>query len=150
MEKIAVSACLVGKNTKYNGSNNYNEFVIEYLKDKNYILICPEVLGGLNTPRKPSERIGNKVINIDNIDVTKNFYDGAKIALDTLLKENITSVIVKSNSPSCGYKKIYDGSFSNNLIDGNGVFVEIVLKYNIKVYTEKDIEELIKQKVLNL
>ena len=61
MKKVAVSACLVGKNTKYDGTNNYNQKVMDYLKDKEYILICPEVLGGLPTPRVPSEIVNNKV-----------------------------------------------------------------------------------------
>ena len=63
--KIAVSACLVGLNTKYDGKNNYNEAVIEFLKDKEYVTICPEVAGGLPTPRIPSEQIKDKVINLD-------------------------------------------------------------------------------------
>ena len=63
MKNIAVSACLVGKNTKYDGTNNYNQAVIDYLKDKEYILICPEVQGGLPTPRIPSEIVKGKVIN---------------------------------------------------------------------------------------
>ena len=72
--KIAVSACLVGKNTKYDGTNNYNKAVMEYLKDKEYILICPEVTGGLPTPRVPSERVKDKVINKEGKDVTLNYF----------------------------------------------------------------------------
>ena len=149
MKKIAVSACLVGKNTKYNGKNNYNENVINYLKDKEYILICPEVTGGLPTPRQPSEIIKDKVINKKNEDVTFNFITGANKTIKLLLSENVDTVILKSNSPSCGYGKIYDGTFLGNLIDGNGVFAELALKHNIKIYTEKDIENMIK-KVTNI
>lgn len=142
MKKIGVSACLVGINSKYNGKNNYNEAVINYLKDKEYITICPEVLGGLSIPRLPSEIINNKVINIENNDVSKQFYDGANKALDILKKENVEILILKANSPSCGYQSIYDGSFTNTLIAGNGIFTKLALQNNFKIYTEKDIEKI--------
>ncbi len=136
---IAVSACLVGKNTKYDGSNNYNEKVLNFLKNKEYILICPEVLGGLSIPRLPSEKLNDKIINQNNEDVTNNFILGANKTLDMLKKYDIDLIIVKSNSPSCGYQKIYDGTFSNKLITGNGVFTDLALKNNYKIITEKDI-----------
>lgn len=136
---IAVSACLVGKNTKYDGSNNYNEKVVNFLKNKEYILICPEVLGGLSIPRLPSEKLNDKIINQNNEDVTNNFILGANKTLDMLKKYDIDLIIVKSNSPSCGYQKIYDGTFSNKLITGNGVFTDLALKNNYKIITEKDI-----------
>ena len=138
--KIAVSACLVGKNTKYDGTNNYNKAVMEYLKDKEYILICPEVTGGLPTPRVPSERVKDKVINKENIDVTHNFVIGASKTLEELKEQNIELVIVKSKSPSCGYKQIYDGTFTGTIIEGNGVFTELAVKNGLKILTEKDIE----------
>ena len=136
---IAVSACLVGKNTKYDGSNNYNEKVLNFLKNKEYILICPEVLGGLSIPRLPSEKLNDKIINQNNEDVTNNFILGANKTLDMLKKYDIDLIIVKSNSPSCGYQKIYDGTFSNKLITGTGVFTDLALKNNYKIITEKDI-----------
>lgn len=139
---IAVSACLVGKNTKYNGQNNYNQAVIDYLKDKEYIIFCPEVLGGLPIPRLPSERQKDKVINSNNIDVTNNFIIGAKKALDIIRNNHVETIIVKSNSPSCGYKSIYDGTFKGHLITGNGVFVDMVLKEKINILTELDIEKI--------
>lgn len=138
--KIAVSACLVGKNTKYDGTNNYNKAVMEYLKDKEYILICPEVTGGLPTPRVPSERVNYKVINKENVDVTHNFIIGASKTLEELKKQNIELVIVKSKSPSCGYKQIYDGTFTGTITEGNGVFTELAVKNGLKILTEKDIE----------
>ena len=138
--KIGVSACLVGKNTKYDGTNNYNKAVMEYLKDKEYILICPEVTGGLPTPRVPSERVKDKVINKENIDVTHNFVIGASKTLEELKEQNIELVIVKSKSPSCGYKQIYDGTFTGTIIEGNGVFTELAVKNGLKILTEKDIE----------
>lgn len=140
MKKIAVSACLVGKNTKYDGTNNLNQAVMDYLKDKEYILICPEVQGGLPTPRIPSERVNDKVINKNNEDVTNQFVKGATEAVKMLKANSIELVIVKSKSPSCGYKQIYDGTFTNKIIEGNGVFTELAVKNGIKVLTEKDIE----------
>ena len=92
--KVGVSACLVGKNTKYDGGNNYNEYVIEYLKDKEVVLICPEVFGGLPTPRIPSEQLNDKVINSKNEDVTKQFNDGALISLKKLQEENVNVLIL--------------------------------------------------------
>ena len=140
--KVAVSACLVGKNTKYNGKNNYNEAVMKYLLDKEYVTICPEVIGGLPTPRVPSERKGNKVINKMGEDVTINFFDGTQKEIEKLLKENINIIIVKEKSPSCGYKQIYDGTFTNTLTEGNGVFVDLALQNGFIIYTEKDIEKM--------
>lgn len=141
--KVAVSACLVGKNTKYNGKNNYNEAVMKYLLDKEYVTICPEVIGGLPTPRVPSERKGNKVINKIGEDVTINFFDGAQKEIEKLLKENINIIIVKEKSPSCGYEQIYDGTFTNTLTEGNGVFVDLALQNGFIIYTEKDIEKMV-------
>lgn len=143
---IAVSACLVGKNVKYDGTNNYNESVIKYLEGKEYITICPEVFGGLPTPRFPSEIRRNKVINTNNEDVTKNFKDGATKALKTLENNDVDILIVKAKSPSCGYKEIYDGTFTHKVVSGNGVFVNLVEKKKIKIYTEKDIERIINEK----
>lgn len=142
--KVGVSACLVGKNTKYDGGNNYNEYVIEYLKDKEVVLICPEVFGGLPTPRIPSEQINDKVINSNNEDVTKQFVDGAQEALKRLQQQNVNVVILKERSPSCGYKKIYDGTFSKTIIDGNGVFAKLAIENGFIIYTESDIENIIK------
>ena len=143
--KVGVSACLVGQNTKYDGKNNYNEYVMQYLKDKEVVIICPEVFGGLPTPRIPSEQINDKVINKNNEDVTKQFTDGAQISLEKLLKENVTILILKAKSPSCGYKKVYDGTFSNTLIDGHGVFTKLALSRGFTIYTEKDIEDMYKK-----
>ena len=143
--KVAVSACLVGLNTKYDGKNNYNEDVITYLKDKEYITICPEVSGGLPTPRIPSEQVKNKVINKNNEDVTDNFVKGALKCLKQLKEENVNVLILKERSPSCGYKKIYDGTFSKTLIDGNGVFAALAIENSFKIYTESDIHEIMKK-----
>lgn len=136
--KVAVSACLIGKNVKYDGKNNYNQAVMDYLEDKEVFPICPEVLGGLTIPRIPSEIKNGKVFNQEGLDVTKQFEDGAKKALQILLDNNISVVILKAKSPSCGYQEIYDGSFNHKVISGNGIFTSLALKHNIKVLTEFD------------
>jgi len=135
---VGVSACLVGKNTKYDGTNNKNERILEYLKDKQVVLFCPEVAGGLPTPRTPSENIKNKVFDKNGKDVTENFINGAKKELEKLKKAHVTTIIVKERSPSCGYRKIYDGTFTSNTIDGSGVFTKLAIENGFKILTEED------------
>lgn len=149
---IIVSACLLGENCKYSGGNNKSENVIKYLEDKEYISVCPEQLGGLSTPRNPSEIItyGNKdgndvlsgctkVLSNKGIDVTKNFIQGAEETLKIAKEHNAKTAILKAGSPSCGYKKIYDGSFLGNKIQGMGVTAAILNKENIALLDEDDI-----------
>ncbi len=138
-EKILISACLAGVNCKYNGKNNEHKKIIELIKNKDVILICPEQLGGLKTPRTPAERIKDKVITNDNIDVTKEYQKGAEEVLNLVKKFNIKTAILKSKSPSCGKGKIYDGSFSNTLIYGNGITTELLEKNGIKVISSDEL-----------
>lgn len=138
-EKILVSACLLGVDCKYSGGNNYNEKVIEYIKDKEVIPVCPEILGGLSTPRPPSERIGSKVINNQNIDVTKEYTKGAQQALLLAKLFNVKKALLKAKSPSCGKGSIYDGTFSSVLIEGNGVTTDLLEANGITVITEQDL-----------
>lgn len=138
-KSIVVSACLLGHNCKYNGGNNYC-LKIEKLKEQyNLIDVCPEVLGGLSTPRVPSEIIGDKVINKEGLDVTDNYILGARLALEKALANNCEIAILKAKSPSCGCGKIYDGTFSSTLIYGDGVTTKLFKEHNIKVYTEEEI-----------
>ena len=136
---IVVSACLLGYNCKYNGGNNYCSKIEELKEQYDFIDICPEVLGGLPTPRVPSEIIGDKVINKDGLDVTDNYNKGARLALEKAKSNDCKIAILKAKSPSCGCGKIYDGSFTSTLIDGDGVTTKLFKRNNIKVYTEEDI-----------
>ncbi len=136
MEKILVSACLLGTNCKYNGSNNKNNKVLEYIKDKEVIPICPEIMGGLPTPRTPSELKNNKVITKEGIDVTSNYLKGAEEVLYLAKLFNVKKAILKSKSPSCGKNKIYDGTFNNNLIDGMGITAKLLTDNNIEIIDE--------------
>ena len=146
---MIVSACLVGVNCKYNGGNNENYKVKEFLKDKQYIIICPEQLGGLTTPRKPSEingvdgkevLVGNgKVISYENKDVTKNFIKGANESLNIAKMLDCKQALLKEGSPSCGCNLIYDGTFTGNKIFGIGVTAALFKENNIKVFSEKEL-----------
>ena len=139
MEIILVSACLLGVNCKYNGKNNKNDKVLDYIKDKYVIPICPEVFSGLTTPRTPSEIRDDKVINKDKIDVTKYFEVGALKTLEIAKTLNIKKAILKQKSPSCGCGKIYDGTFSGNIINGDGITTKILKENNIDVISEEDL-----------
>ena len=141
-EKILVSACFLKEGYKYNGGANINNKIIELAEKYEFILICPEVQGGLSVPRMPSEVVGNKVVNNIGEDVTTQFTEGAKIALELARKYNIKKAILKKRSPSCGKGIIYDGTFSGNLIEGNGVAAQLLIDNGITVYTEDELEKL--------
>ena len=136
--KIGVSSCLLGINCKYNGQSNKNEGILKLKEKYELVPICPEVLGGLSTPRIPAEIIKDKVINKEGIDVTKNYNNGANKALQILKENNINIVILKSKSPSCGRDKVYDGTFSHVLIDGQGISAKLFSQNNITIYDEND------------
>lgn len=145
MEKILVSACLMGKNCRYDGKNSLKNEILQLQKEFILIPICPEVDGGMSTPRLPSERKGNQVVNQIGEDNTFYFHDGAKHALEIAKKEHIRYAILKSKSPSCGKNKIYDGTFSSKLTDGDGVLVEYLKKEGIKILDEHDFMEILKR-----
>ena len=133
--KIFVSACLLGENCKYNGGNNYSEAVKKYVEGHEVISMCPEVEGGMPIPRTPAEIVNGVVTTRDGVSVDKEFRDGAKKILDILLAEKVDLAILQPRSPSCGVGKIYDGTFSGTLIDGNGVFAQLLIDNGIKVIT---------------
>ena len=135
---ILVSGCLVGINCKYNGGNNLDERILNLVKEGKAIPVCPEQLGGLKTPRNPSE-IQNKdgkrfVAACDGTDVTKEYERGAEEVLNLAKKLGIKEVIFQPRSPSCGKGLIYDGTFSKNKIEGNGITADLLMKNGIKVY----------------
>lgn len=141
-QPILVSACLLGVCCRYDGESKPCEEVIK-LREK-YILIpiCPEVDGGLPTPRTPSERVGDRVLMRDGKDVTENYRKGAEEALRLAREYSCAAAILKARSPSCGSGKIYDGSFSGNLTDRDGVCAELLKKNGISVFTEEEIHLL--------
>ena len=132
-EKILISACLIGLNCKYNGGNNENSKLVELMKEKDLVPICPEQLGGLKTPRVSAERKQEKVITKEGVDVTKEYQKGAEEVLNLAKKLNIKKAILKSRSPSCGIDEIYDGTFFFFLIKRDGVTAELLKKNGIEV-----------------
>jgi len=136
---ILCSACLLGIKCRYDGKDKLNKKVIELSKKKILIPVCPEQLGGLSTPREPAEQKGKRVITKSGKDVTQNFKKGAKEVLKLAKLFGIKEAILKQKSPSCGFGKIYDGSFSGKLIKGNGVTAALLKRKGIKIITEEDL-----------
>lgn len=137
---ILVSACLMGKNCKYNGGNNFSQPVLQWLKGKDYLLICPEAEGGLPIPRIPAERQGDRVVDSSGKDVTEYFQRGAAIALERARESGAEIAVLKARSPSCGVHGIYDGSFQGVLVPGMGVTAELLHREGIRLITEDEIE----------
>lgn len=131
--KYLISACLVGENCKYDGGNNFHIKAKELLDKGEAITVCPEMLGGLPAPRVSCEIRDGKVINKIGLDVTDEFNLGAHISLEIANKNGIKYAIMQPRSPSCGSNKIYDGSFSGKLIDGEGVTTKLLRQYGIEV-----------------
>lgn len=140
--KILVSACLVGVNCKYNGSNNQNDELIEFLKGHEVYLCCPEVAGGLSIPRISAEVKGNEVYNKEGTKVSTPFYEGAKKTLDLALQRGCKVAILKDGSPSCGSTYIYDGTFTGNKINLKGITVRTLEKNGIMVLNENNFKNL--------
>ncbi len=144
-----ISACLCGVNCKYNGKNNLNERCLNLFRDGKAVLVCPEQLGGLQTPRNPVElnNTASKVLEEDGKaisdkgkDVTKQFLNGAYETLKIAKELGVTKAILKEGSPSCGANFIYDGTFTKNKIKGKGITAYILEKEGITVFSDEDLE----------
>jgi len=140
--KILVSACLLGENCKYNGGNNKNDEVIRLGEKHTLIPVCPEVMAGLSIPRPPCEIRGERVVRKDGIDVTEEFFDGAEKTLYVAEETGCQIAVLKERSPSCGFGKIYDGSFSGRLIEGNGVTAQLLYDHGITLLGETNLKKL--------
>ena len=138
MEKILVSGCLAGFNCRYDGGNNLVPEIRQLVEDGLAVTACPEQLGGLPTPRIPSERMGSKVMSREGADVTDEFKAGAEAALRIALENGCRAAILKSRSPSCGKGCIYNGQFTGELVPGNGVTTDLLLHHGIEVLTEEE------------
>lgn len=143
--KLLVSACLLGSACRYDGNSKPCNDVILLAQKHTLIPFCPEIYGGLETPRAPSEIVGERVLNNRAIDVTEQYKKGAKEALRIAKLLKCDAAILKKNSPSCGKGKVYDGSFTGTLRDGNGITAELLLSNGFSVFCEDEIDILIAQ-----
>ena len=158
MEKILVSACLVGAKVRYDGADNYcnNKVFCKWLSEGRIVMVCPEIASGCSVPRPPVEITGinngagifdgtSKAMTKDGTDVSSKFILGAKIALNLALQNKIKIAIFKSKSPSCGSSKIYDGNFTETIVDGDGATVYLLKENGIEVYSEKEISKVVER-----
>ena len=137
--KVLVSACIMGVNCKYNGKNNENIAAMNFLKDKEVISICPEVLAGMKIPRSCAEIVDGRVVDENGNDVSLEYDKAVAVALSKIQNEEIDLVILQSRSPTCGVNQIYDGSFTGKLIPGMGLFAKALKPrgYNVIDVQEK-------------
>ena len=155
--KILISSCLLGEDVRYDGNNSsvafnpnisfsLKELFMDILCENEIYSFCPEVAGGLGVPRIPAEIVKNDkpfiVQNKEGADVTINFLVGAKKALDVCTQEDIKVALLKANSPSCGNLNIYDGTFSNNLIEGQGLTARLLKENGVEVFNETQLKDL--------
>ncbi len=140
---LLISACLIGVGCRYDGGR-VKKIDVEALKKRyNLIPVCPEILGGLSTPRTPSERCGERVMMKDGKDVTENFKRGAEEAYEIAKILGVDIALLKERSPSCGTGQIYDGSFTGALTSGDGVSAEYLKAHGITVFGESEIDKLL-------
>ena len=139
MSKVVVSACLLGENCKYNGGNNCSPAVAEFLQGREVIPVCPECLAGLGVPRPPIEIVGDDVQTKSGKSVGAALQQSIAEILAQLSEEQIECAVLKSRSPTCGVKQVYDGSFSGTLVDGMGMLARALQKAG---YTVIDSEEI--------
>ena len=142
---VLVSACLLGVNCGYKGDGQKLEGIERLMERAGVIPVCPEVYGGLPTPRVPAERCGDKVLMRDGRDVTEQFYKGANEALHLAKLFDVKYALLKERSPSCGMGEIYDGSFSGGKTAGSGVAAEMLTANGVHVYGESRFEELMEK-----
>ena len=139
---LLVSACLLGVPCRYDGQNKPCA-ALELLAERFVLVpICPEQLGGLPTPRVPAERRGDRIITREGTDVTVNYRRGAEEALRIARITGCKTALLKAKSPSCGCGRIYDGTHTGTLTDGNGVLAETLMKMGVKVVGESEIDRL--------
>lgn len=140
---ILVSACLLGCACRYDGHSKPHPLAMELARQGRAVPVCPEQLGGLTTPRLPSERRGEQVVMRDGRDVTAEYRRGAEEALRLAELYGCRAAVLKERSPSCGCGRIYDGTFTGTLRPGDGVTAEMLKAHGMQVYGESEIEQVL-------
>ena len=145
-DRVLISRCFLGDNVRYNSEvlTCVHPLITLWQQQKRFISICPEVSGGLSVPREPAELQQNssEVITQSGRNVSTQFNLGAQQALILCQRHQIRFVLLKESSPSCGSTFIYDGSFTNNKILGQGITSQLLAQHNIKVFSENKLEAL--------
>ena len=139
MTKILVSGCLLGENCKYNGGNNYNPRVVEFLKDKEVISICPEMMAGMGCPRNPIEIVDGVLTDCHGKNVDSLIRKSVMEIMERIRDEEIQCAVLQSRSPTCGVNQVYDGTFSGKLIPGSGIFAKSLMDAGYLVIDVEDI-----------
>lgn len=142
---ILISMCLLEIPCRYDGQPGKSPAGLQQLAAHTLIPVCPEQLGGLPTPRLPSERQGTRVVMCDGTDVTDQYRRGAEQALALARRYDCRVAVLKAKSPSCGSGRIYDGSFRRMLTDGWGVTAQLLRENGIRVYDETQIDRLLQE-----
>ena len=135
--EYAVSACLCGVYCRYDGKTKCVPEIKALYDSGKAVMICPEVMGGMSTPRAPSEIVGQRVMGVNGEDNTEYFVLGAQRSLELCRRYNVKKAVLKQNSPSCGCRQVYDGTFSGRLVDGMGVTARLLSENEIEVCGEK-------------
>ena len=138
--RILVSACLLGENCKYNGGNNYDPAVAEFVKDKEVLPICPEMMAGMGCPRIPIEIVDGVLMDRDGNNVDAAMRKAVEQAMEMIREEDIRCAVLQSRSPTCGVNQIYDGSFTGKLIEGSGVLAQALKLTGYRVVDAEDIK----------
>ena len=141
MAKVIVSACLLGENCKYSGGNNFDPTVEAFVRGKEVIPVCPEVLAGLGIPRIPIEIKDGIVTRRDGVVVDETIRQAVTKILEQLRDEDIACAILKARSPTCGVHQVYDGTFSGKLVNGAGVLAQALQDAGYKVLDNEDLED---------
>ena len=145
--KVVVSACLLGENCKYSGGNNRCDRLIERLSERpdiEVIPVCPEVAGGLPTPRPPAEIVDGEVVNNQGVSVDAEYRAGIAAEMERLAPMidagEVAAAVLQSRSPSCGVHEVYDGTFTGRLIPGQGLFAEALAQAGVTLVDAADVE----------
>lgn len=153
--KVLVSACLLGRPVRYNGSAKTLEDALldRWISEGRVVSVCPEIMAGLPTPRPPAE-IANRasgaaviegdgrIVEADGKDVTEAYLSGARMALEQAARHNCKYALLTDGSPSCGGRFIYDGTFQGRQIDGEGVTAALLRQHGITVFSQAEISSL--------
>lgn len=141
MSKIVVSACLLGENCKYNGGNNFDPKVEAFVRGREVIRVCPEVLAGLGIPRTPMEIVDGVLMDANGNGIDEPVRQAVARILEQIQDEDIECAILQSRSPTCGVRQVYDGTFSRRLVDGSGVLAQALKDAGYRVVDREELEQ---------